>query len=166
MTDSPGGERTLNYFTVDIADVGQDDYPASVAEYALPYSKLPQSEWEPGSGYFLSTEVMSAACAPFAYPNLVNSCESVNACDSKVMRRTYVKYELDGYIGIYPHHGASDDGSQTDLNRRLAGTITVTRKQDQNGNWVDDICSDNKPCYTKVEYSDFDGLGHYRKETR
>jgi len=172
MIDGPEGERSLHYFVVDPSDVTGSDYPATLDEYGLPFSKLPQSEattllpdW--AAGYFLSTETMaSSTCTPF--PNPLTSCGLVNQCDGQVMRRTYVKYETEPYIAS--GDGTDDPregGGMVDLNRRLRGTITITRKYDPNrGIWVDDLCAGLVPCYTKVDYDDYDGLGHFRKETR
>lgn len=171
IIDAPEGERTLHYFVVDPSDVTGSDYPAALDEYGLPYSKLPQSEattllpdW--AKGYFLSTETMaSSACTPF--PDALTSCGIVNQCGDQVMRRTYVKYETEPYIRSDGTDSPEEGGGMTDLNRRLRGTITITRKYDHNqGKWVDDLCPDGLPCYTKVDYDDYDGLGHFRKETR
>lgn len=65
-------------------------------------------------------------------------------------RATYVKYAFD-YIAPNTSPCSTQLPCQTDLNRRLASESTVFH--DDGGNIVE------------TKYSDFDGLGHYRKTT-
>lgn len=67
---------------------------------------------------------------------------STESGDSAHLRKTYVKYERD----------ASSAGvSALDTNRRLVGTAT---------SYADDAST-----VVSTDYSDFDGVGHYRQET-
>jgi YD repeat-containing protein len=164
--DEPDGRRTLSYFTVDLLEHNDAAYPGGKrVEYGLPFTRTTNAaKASPVPGYYLSTELIDRAPAR---SNLL-VCE-IAFVDDRVAQRTYVRYEYDA-----PAPGATDDqnGGQPDSNRRLTGTLTVQRKfvpgttAGDPGKWIDDTSCGGAICYSLVEYSDFDGLGHHRNETR
>ncbi|HVE72176.1 MAG TPA: hypothetical protein VNI54_12475, partial [Thermoanaerobaculia bacterium] len=156
--DGPDG-RTQHYFSVDLST--DTDYPGRLSEYGLPFTRGHPFPLDPS--YFLSTEILDGSC------DALQTSQFCAPCDDKVVQRTYVKYELDDHID-FPLTTATETGTDFHLNSRRVGTITVRRRFDESSRkWVDDkSCGEagNQLCFTKVEQGEYDGLGHYRTETR
>lgn len=157
--------RTLHYFTVDI--LGKEGWKPE--EYGLPFTRAADAAQPPEEfrgRYFLSTEVLDRAL-PRPRQGL---CEIEFDHPDRVAARTFVRYEYDEPVA---GGGESPTGLdiQTDTNRRMTGKLTIRRTL-QGNKWVDDTscptatADTGAVCYTLEEYSDFDGLGHFRNVTR
>lgn len=109
-----------------------------MADYGLPFSKDPRNSGELAR---ISQDPLDPSFTEDK-PLFISSI----TYDSKgrIKRKTYVRYEGDTY-------GFSEGFAiQDQYNPRLEATRTVYREEDQPDR------------YTEVQYSDFDGLGHYR----
>lgn len=127
---------------------------ADTREYGLPFTRAANTG---ASDLFLSTETFPTACTSFV-------AESSNGCESNVckngsstvapVRRSYIAYDYDTLSG--------NEVRATDHNQRVRASRTT---------FLDDTaCRDaqNQPvaCYVETRSSNFDGLGHYRTDTR
>lgn len=139
----PTGDYTEHYFSVyphptysSQVDKGKRTLTqAHTADYGLPFSKDPRN-------------VNNAELAPIDYDHsgkpLFISSITYDAAGG-IKRKTYVRYEGDKYAF------SSGFGLPSGYNPRLAASRTV---------YVDDGRR-----YAEVQYSNFDGLGHYRVMT-
>ncbi len=111
-----------------------------IADYGLPFSKDPRNSGELAP---ISQDVLDPGFAPADKKLFISSIDY----DSKghIKRKDYVRYEGDVYSYSDGFSGADQ------YNPRLEATRTVYREEAQPDR------------YKEVQYSDFDGLGHYRK---
>jgi RHS repeat-associated protein len=141
LVESPEGDFTVNYF----ADTESDWHSG------LPLTEAVEIRDETGKRLFLSQEIYEGAVAP-----------------ANRKRAVYVRYECDMSFNPSPPPGPQPDPENPsqgldvvdppDNNRRLAA---------QRVEFYDDRRADGTPRYQQTDYSDFDGLGHYRRqETR
>ena len=147
VTD-PGGHVTHSHFSV--AKVGNPDSclpgGANSREYGLPFLRIAGTA---ETDLLLSSEIFGATCKTFAINGCKPGCQNADGAFVNPLRRNYVKYELDTHdlVGLpVPGH-----------NQRMVASRTE---------FVDSFCSGSARCYTQARMSDFDGLGHYRTETR
>ena len=153
VTD-PLKRSTAHYFNVytGIGEEGDCFSGADRAEYGLPFTRTSNT----GAGdLYLSSEVFPAECVTFGQdlatcPTLT-ACKDLNGVTVAPVRRTYVAYEYDtkATISSYPLQH---------LNQRLTASRTTYRD--------DTSCTGG--CHVEQRFDDqtFDGLGHYRTESR
>jgi RHS repeat-associated protein len=155
----PDGTRRVHYFSVkSVIDVTEDPDPEAwdPAEYGLPINRSIREETPGRPPLFLSWEVFPAGVDPFPEPAVAGDPPPPRPTP---MRAGYVHYELDS-----PTYNSTDPssfysipdsgfGELTLLNRREAATRTVY--YDPSGARIG---------HRDVWRSDFDGLGHYRRE--
>lgn len=145
----PLGHVTYNHFSV--ARIGGNsscfpDAPTS-KEYGLPFLRITGTK---ESDLFLSSETYENTCTTFALNGCKPACKSAAGSILTPVRRGYVKYDLD------------TSESSLDLSRPPAYNQRVSASRTQ---FVDSSCG-SATCYTEMRLTDFDGLGHYRKDTR
>jgi len=142
--DTPTSARTVSYFSV-----WNQNFSTQGANYnfktdnGLPFTRRVAI----GTTRFLSTrefDCSGSSCKPVSDPNYVPG----ESDPSRLRRSTYVRYERD----------AAD--TVNGLNKRMAAQRTVYHDDPAS-------CDPATTCrYTDVDNLQFDGLGHYRLETR
>ncbi len=145
----PLGQTTAYYFDVDHFGPDVACYPGGKEEieYAMPFTRMAGTATL--DGLFLSSEVYDGTCTmqiPFFGTGCARTCLlDSNGLPLPPKRSTYVLYE-------------QDPGSTvpTDQDRRVTHRRTV----------FNDDLGCGVACYEETLLSDFDGLGHYRTETR
>lgn len=145
----PLANVTVNHFTT-VINTGTYGNPK---EYGLPIDSRISDPLD-GTRRLSTSTFKCASTDPFDPAKtpkaeiLSNTIDPSQACGS-ALRETYVRYESSGETCDYAD---SDNGSPcTYANRRVASQRTV---------YVDD-----GNAWKQVEYTDFDGLGHYRQVT-
>lgn len=146
----PTGDYTDHYFSVyphPPFSLQQDKGKRSltdphVADYGLPFSKDPRNvnndELAP-INYDYSFKPLFISSVRYKANNLADPS------DDEVVRKTYVRYEGDKYAF------STGFGLPSGYNPRLAASRTVF--------------ADDSNRYAETQYSNFDGLGHYRMMT-
>ena len=151
VTD-PLKRTTAHYFNINSLQIGADSCfnAGSVLDYGLPYSRTTGTNAT--SDLLLSQAVYPEQCVTWDNSNtcpVASPCRDQNGAAVQPVRRVYVAYDHDT---ISPA-GAGGTG----YNSRLRASRTT---------FLDDTGCGGVPCYTQSTSSDFDGLGHYRVETR
>ncbi|HEY0142260.1 MAG TPA: RHS repeat domain-containing protein, partial [Thermoanaerobaculia bacterium] len=151
VTD-PLARTTAHYFNSNSLQIGGDScYGGGTAlDYGLPYSRTIGTNAT--SELLLSQVVYPERCVTWDNSNtcpVADPCRAENGDAVQPIRRVYVAYEHDT---ISPA-GAGGTG----YNSRLRASRTT---------FLDDTGCGGVPCYTESRSSNFDGLGHYRVETR
>jgi RHS repeat-associated protein len=138
---TPEGNLIKNYFSFYPHPfdntAGRDTSAWHVVEYGLPMNKSVKIASDNyGRPLFLSTQIFNSS--------------------GTLMRSTYVRYETDQWPA------ADGFGNLAETNARLEAVRTVYN-DDCGGSAVPCAATNSATKYKEVQYTDYDGLGHYRK---
>ena len=140
---NPLGQVTHHHFMVWLPIAGTDNCFTGVSrEYGLPFLRTTGTA---DADLLRSTEVYGASCA---FQMSADPCPRpvcVSGTTLQPLQRTSVKYDLD-----------TEDQNKAGVNSRLSASRTRFGPDN----------SDCSGCYTETRLTDFDGLGHYRTESK
>ena len=147
VATDPIGNSTVHFFNVLLAGDDECYGPIVDGEYGLPFTRSANSGV---LNLLRSTESYAGTCATWETTQAdgcqtLGKCKSAGGVELSPQQRTYVAYEVDERTTHAEPGNARVKASRTE-------------------HVQDTSCG--SACYVESVYDQFDGLGHYRKETR